>query len=230
MTIKSEIQSLSPSAEIELFVFDSTMLPGGDITRFHAGTNELLQPVVWQGNTYSPIPVEASGFDIQTKGTLPRPRFKVANVAGAFSALALEFDDLIGCKVTRKRTYQRYLDAVNFTDGNATADPNQYLPDDLWHVERKVSENRYLVEWELSSAFDLQGVMLPFRQVIQNSCPWQYRSAECGYTGVNYFTTMDVGCAQGSDRCGKRLNSCKIRFGAAAVLPFGGFPGAVRYG
>lgn len=68
--------------------------------------------------------------------------------------------------------------------------------------------------------------MLPRRQCVQNVCPWQYRSAECGYTGgavadKNDQATTDVA----QDRCGKRLTSCRLRFGAFAELPFGGFPG-----
>jgi lambda family phage minor tail protein L len=227
--ITEDIQSLSPGAIIELFVLDTSSLPDGALNYFHAGTNELRQAVVWQGNTYNPVPIEASGFDITTKGTLPRPKIKVANVNGLFSAIALETDDLIGCKITRKRTFAKYLDAVNFTGGvNPTADPNQYLPDDVWFVEQKTSENRYVVEWELSSAFDLQGIMLPYRQVIQDSCPWRYRGAECGYTGTNYFDLQDQPTTLSNDFCAKRLSSCKARFGNEQ-LPFGGFPGAVRY-
>lgn len=230
MTIKAEIQSLSPTALIELFTLDLSGLPDGQPLHFHAGTNKLEQPVVWQGVTYLPLPIEAEGFDITTKGSLPRPKVRVANINGMFSAELRAYDDLIGCKVIRKRTFVKYLDAVNFPAGNPDADPNQALTDDLWFVERKVSENRYLVEWELASAFDLQGVMLPYRQVIQNSCTWKYRSAECGWTGGN-FDKSDAPCDASSDFCAKRLNSCKVRFGVnGGTLPFGGFPGAVRNG
>ena len=185
-----------------------------------------MQPVVWQGVEYAPLPIEAEGFELTTKGTLPRPKIRVANVSGVFSALALEMDDLVGAKVTRKRTFAKYLDAVNFPGGNASADPNQFLPEELWFVEAKAAENRHIVEWELSSAFDLMGVKLPYRQVVQNSCAWQYRSPECGYTG----TSFDKNDQQATpDFCSKRLSSCRARFGTE-VIPFGGFPGSVRYG
>lgn len=229
MAIQSEIQSLSPSAEMELFAIDTSNFAGGGIAYFHAGTNKLQQPVIWQGKTYSALPIEADGFNVLTKGSLPRPRMRVANINGLFSAQVAQFDDLIGCKLTRKRTFAKYLDAVNFTGGiNATADANQYLADDIWFVDRKVSENRYIIEWELASAFDVQGVMLPFRQVIQNSCSSKYRSAECGWTG-GYFDKYDHACAQASDYCAKNLSSCKARFGSGN-LPFGGYPGAHRGG
>ena len=230
MAIQAEIQSLAPSALMEMFVLDTTNFAGGGLSYFHAGTNKLQQPLVWQGNSYTALPIEADGFDLSSKGQLPKPRIRIANINGLFSAQVAQNDDLIGCKVTRKRTFAKYLDAVNFPGGvNSTADPNQYLADEVWFVDRKVSENKYLIEWELASAFDVQGVMLPFRQIVQNSCAWKYRSAECGYTGTAYFDKNDLGTTQANDYCAKRLSSCKARFGNN-YLPFGGFPGANRLG
>jgi phage-related protein len=387
MTIRAEIQSLAPSALLDFFILDTTNLPGGSLMRFHAGTNGLSQPVVWQGATYEPLPIEASGFDVTARGSLPRPKLKVANAAGFLSASVKSFGDFVGCKVTRKRTFAKYLDAVNFpvrrnlfaqtdsltgggglnwtrgssiasvVDGqlgpdanytatrfnkligvtisstgttvyrsfvsgigqeytiaidvlpnstgvfvirygtstasvtksfnlvagsgwqrltatfinpagvtgtfcvfgsdatgidvtlanaqaerdssatayqsvgltfvqNPTADPNQFIPDDLWYVERKVTENRYIIEFELSSAFDLMGQQLPNRQIIQNSCSWKYRSTECGWTGANYDKN-NAPSTLANDACAKTLAACKVRFGTQPIR-FGGFPGAVR--
>ncbi len=230
MTVKEDIQSLSPSAQAEFFVLDTTALPGGALTRFHAGISGVQTNVWWQGNEYQALPIEAQGFDVTAKGALPRPRIRVANIDGLFSAAVREYDDLIGCKITRKRTFVKYLDARNFPNGNPTADPNQYLADEMWFVERKVSENRYIVEWELASAFDLQGVMLPFRQVVQNSCQWVYRGPECGYTGGYMGFDDKPAFTADQDTCPKLYGSCKARFGSQgiAILPFGGFPGARR--
>lgn len=226
MSVKTEIQLLAPTAIVELFEIDMTSV-GAGIGRFHAGTNELQQHVVWQNVEYIALPVEAEGFDVNAKGTLPRPKVRVANIDGIFSAAVRQSDDLIGCKLTRKRTFVRFLDAVNFPGGNPSADPNQHLEDDIWFIDQKISENRYVVEWELASAFDLQGVMLPYRQVIQNACPWRYRSGECGWTGGYVDTNDNPTPYQEHDFCAKRLSSCKARFGGG-VLPFGGFPGAMR--
>lgn len=229
MGIAADIQSLAPSAIVELFELDATNLPGGTIQRFHAGTNKLTSSVTWQGNVYVPLPVEAEGFDLTAKGSLPRPKIRVANIGGVFSQQVAEFDDLIGCKLTRRRTLVKYLDAANFPSGNPTADPNQHLPNDSWFVEQKISENRFVIEWELASVFDLQGVTLPSRQIIQNTCTWKYRGPECGYTANVYYDANDQLCVEANDFCAKRLTSCKVRH-PDAVLPFGGFPGAIRYG
>lgn len=228
MTIQAEIQSLSPTALIELFVLDTTSVVGGTITRFHSGINQVQRPIVWQGQEYMPLPIEAEGFDLDAQGQLPRPKIRVANIQGMFSAMVAEAEDLIGCRLTRKRTFGRYLDAVNFPGGNPEANPDQALPDELWFIDRKSSEDRYMIEWELSSAFDLEGVRIPLRQVIQNYCPWRYRDANCGWDGAYYDRDNNPTGDGAKDFCSKTLTACKTRFGNQNLLPFGGFPGVVR--
>lgn len=110
---------------------------------------------------------------------------------------------------------------------NPTADPTAEFARDVYFVDRKSAENRDQVEFELAAALDIAGVQLPRRQVIQNYCPWKYRGAECGYTGTAYFDTNDASVpSAGQDVCGKRLTSCRVRFGQYAELPYGGFPAA----
>lgn len=224
--IETDIQKLTPSALVELFELD--LVPfGGSLLRFHTGTNELRANVTWNGNVYTAFPVHASGFQFNGQGQAARPKMQVANVAGSITALILQYDDLVGAKVTRIRTLAKYLDAVNFTGGvNPSADPTAEFPRDVFYIDRKSAETNELVEFELAPAMDVTGVMLPRRQIIQNICPWGYRSAECGYTGTNYFDAADVPTTIGNDVCGKRLSSCQARFGQYNELPFGGFPAA----
>jgi lambda family phage minor tail protein L len=226
-SIASELQKLAPSAIIELFQLDLTIF-GDQVYYFHAGTNGLNQPVVWQGQEYAPFPVQAGGFEQAVGGQMPRPTLVVSNVLGLITALALAYKDMLGAKVTRKRTMQKYLDAVNFDGGvNPTADPTAEFPDDVFFIDAKRNENPQFIEFELASSFDVQNVQLPKRQIIQNICPWRYRGAECGYTGTNYFNAADqVVATLAQDVCGKRLTSCRLRFGQTAELPYGGFPAA----
>ncbi len=227
MSIAEDIQKLDPGALVEFFEIDATP-KGGLVYRFHAGTNQLNGTVVWQGESYTAWPVEADGFEFSSKGTLPRPKLMIANVTAYISALVINYSDLLGCKVTRRRTFVKYLDAVNFPGGtNPTADANAAFADDVYYIDRKSKETKLVVEFELASAMDVYGVQLPRRQIIQNVCPWRYRGSECGYTGTNYFDASDNTVASsGQDVCGKRLSSCKKRFGEYAELPFGGFPAA----
>lgn len=108
---------------------------------------------------------------------------------------------------------------------NPTADPTQILDKEVWTIDRKANENSIFMEWELTAPFDLRGVRIPRRQCIQNMCNWKYRGSECGYTGSAYFNINDIAVSDANkDICGKRLSSCKKRFGATAILPYGGFP------
>lgn len=224
--IESDVQSLNPGQIVDLFELDATAL-GGDVLRWHNGVNMLGADIVWQGNSYTRIPVEASGFARSGKGSLPRPTLKVANVSGLIGALARGLNDLVGAKVTRLRTFAKYLDAVNFPGGiNPQADPNVGFPNEVWFVDRKATENGIYIEFELAAAFDVQGVRLPRRQCIQNVCTWGYRSAECGYSGGPVADKYDTPTTNAAlDQCGKRLASCKLRFGQYAELPAGMFPG-----
>jgi lambda family phage minor tail protein L len=227
-TIASEVQKLAPSAIIELFEIDASVIVGvPTLYRFHSGKNQLIGDLVWQGNTYNAFPIEASGFEWNGKGQMPRPKVVVSNVLGTITALVLAYQDLIGCKFTRIRTLQKYLDVVNFITGNPDADPTAEFPRDVYYIDRKSNETKDLVEFELAASLDLAGVALPRRQVVQNYCPWKYRGAECGYTGTNYFDTNDAPVASlALDVCGKRLSSCRARFGQYGELPYGGFPAA----
>ena len=226
MTIRSDIQSLTPGTLIDMFELDATA-QGGTLMRFYTGVNELGNDIVWQGNTFTRFPIVVNGFERNSKGVIPRPKAQIANVTGLVGALVHGLNDLIGAKMTRKRTFLKYLDAVNFAAGNPSADPSAEFPDEIYFINRKTAENKVFIEFELAAAWDVQGVMLPRRQVIANVCAWDYRSAECGYAGGAVADATDTPTTVlAQDACGKRIASCQMRFGANNQLPYGGFPGA----
>lgn len=229
-SVYEDLSTLAPSAIIELFelTLNSTLHGSSDTYRWHNGCNaNITGNIIWNGNSYIRLPIQAEGFDYSNTGTLPRPTLTVSNLDSTITTLLILVNattpgnDLGGAQVKRIRTLKKYL------DGEAAADPHAKFPDEIWYVDRKASENRDAVSFELASKFDLAGVMLPKRQVIANICQWQYRSSECGYTGSNYWNSNDVAVGTlAQDRCGKRLSSCKLRFGETAELPFGSFPSA----
>ena len=228
--VYEDLSVLAPNAIIELFQLhlNATLHGSSDIYYFHNGVNAAVTGnVIWNSQTYVRLPIEATGFDYSSSGSLPRPKLVVSNIGSSITALLLQVNmitagnDLGGAKVVRIRTLKKYI------DGEAGADPHAKFPDEIWNVDRKANENRAAVEFELASKFDLAGVMLPRRQIIANVCQWVYRGGECGYTGSNYWNTQDqVVGTLALDACGKRISSCKLRFGATAELPFGSFPGA----
>ena len=110
---------------------------------------------------------------------------------------------------------------------NVTPDTTAAFADDIYFLDRKSQETKTGIEYELSSALDVAGATLPNRQVIQNTCPWKYRGGECGFAGGAIADAYDVATTiLANDQCGKRLSSCKLRFGSNAQLPYGGFPSA----
>lgn len=205
---------------------------------------------------------------------------------------------------------------VGTVAGNPTADPNAKFPDDVYTIDRMAEEIPGQITFELAPAWDVEGVMLPRRQIVANVCPWTYKKDACtwavngvvsgtvtgtavagtltytgvtttsngsgtgarlnisrsggvytvtgvyttgtGYaasevltvlgtslggtitnnltftltavTGAKYYDANDlIVSTAAQDSCGKRLNSCRLRFGTR-VLPFGGFPSAGLYG
>ena len=120
--IITDLQKINPSAIIELFTLttDATLHGSSQTYRFHNGTNlNSNGDVVWAGNQYLKLPIQAEGFAYQ-KGQLPRPTLTVSNALGTITAILLNVNtvtagnDLTGATVTRIRTLARYLDAVNF--------------------------------------------------------------------------------------------------------------------
>ena len=229
-SIYADLSTLAPDAIIELFElhYDNTLHGSTDILRWHAGSNaDVTGNITWNGNDYARLPVQAEGFEYTNTGTLPRPTLSVANLNGAVTAILLGVNlttpgnDLTGAKVKRIRTLKKFL------DGESAADPYATFPVEEWFIDRKATESRDVVSFELASKFDLSNKELPNRQVVANICQWQYRSSECSYTGSNYFDVNNnsVGTLA-QDACGKRLSSCKKRFGENGELPFGSFPGA----
>ena len=219
--IETDVQQLTPGPDIELWELNATSI-GGGIVRFQG----MQDGKIWfQGLDYDAYPCQGEGFE-QTGEQQPVPKFRVGNTDRAITILCQLYDDLVGATLTRRRTYAKYLDAVNFVGGNPTADPTQERAE-LWFIERKSSESFESVEFELSSALDFNGVKLPRRQIIANQCGWQYRDANCNYVGPPGADELDQPTDDPLlDKCGRRLTSCKLHLWPDGVLNFGGQPAA----
>jgi lambda family phage minor tail protein L len=216
----SELQKIAPSAVIELFQLELNAAQHGvnETYYFHAGVNATNSgDIIWNSQTYLAFPIEATEFEYTGTGSLPRPKLRISNIYGTITGIILTLPNgLEGAKVTRIRTLARYIDGVNFPGGTnpyGSPDPTAEFPREIYYIDRKASENRDLIEFELAAAFDLVGVRAPKRQCVSNVCQWTYRGPECGYAGNAYFNFNDVPVAAiGQDVCGKRLRSCELRF------------------
>ena len=133
----SETQAINPGSLIELFELTTDAALHGSATtyRFHAGTNEINNGnIIWDGNTYIAIPLEADGFKY-ANGQLPRPTLTISNVTNVITAILLNVNqvtpgnDLTGAIVKRRTTLARFLDAANFDPVATTTTSTQTVAD-----------------------------------------------------------------------------------------------------
>ena len=196
----AELQKSNPSNIVELFQLElnTTMHGVSETYYFHNGTNENNNlNLVFNNIQYTRMPIEADGFEYNGKQT-PRPTLKISNILGTITTILLTLPQgLEGAKVTRIRTLERYIDHVNFLGGqilletgsniiqendslineesgnnpHGTPDPTATFDTQIFLIDRKSSENRVEVEFELAASSDVHGVRLPKRQVLPDDFP-----------------------------------------------------------
>ena len=116
------IESVDAGVGTFIDLFEVDLRPyGGDVVRFHSGTNGFYNNVIWRGNAYPAYPIAVEGFESRNEGTYARPAMAVANVTGMIFGMNHDFDDLLGVVITRRQVPVKYLDAVNFPNGNPDA-------------------------------------------------------------------------------------------------------------
>jgi lambda family phage minor tail protein L len=182
------ITDLLPDTLIELFEIDTGSSLG--IKRFHAG-KLVAKDIVFNKLIYHSLPIEADGFESKGDGSLPRPRLVIANPDGLISDLIKREKDMVGNIFKRIRIFLKFIDAVNFPDNTnpfANPDPESKFDDDIYVFNRKVSENKYFVEFELISPLEVESYKLPARIMIANYCPWTYRGIGCKYGARPSYT------------------------------------------
>ena len=243
--ITNDIQKLEPGNKIRLVSVDGTAF-GADILRFHASTiphtpeeisaaggdeSKLTAKSIWfDGEEYSAFPFEIEGLEASSDGQTAQPTLRVANIDGVVTALCLHFDDMAQAKVTIIDTLFHYLDARNFPAGNSSSDASQYFKQ-VFFIDSKTTEDNEVVEFKLSSPMDLQGLVIPTRQ-ISAICAWacrnQYRTGNgCSYNGSRMFDLKGNPVTDPSqDNCSGLIVDCKARFGPDEQLDFGGELGA----
>ena len=196
----SELQKINPSSIVELFQLELITAIHGSNTKyyFHNGTNTNGNTnLIFNNIEYTKMPIEAEGFEFNGKQT-PRPRLRISNILGTFTTILLTLPQgLEGAKVTRVRTLARYVDNANFTGGEillengsnllledgfaidmdqginpfGTPDSTATFDEQIFIIDRKSTENRDIIEFELAATYDIDGVRLPKRQVLPADFP-----------------------------------------------------------
>lgn len=201
--LNAEAFSLTPSVMVTMFeidasdvAFDSGLIDtvhpnNGAIFRFHNNLKLGKNNIFWQGLEYVAAPIQADGFEMKTQGTFPTPTLALSVNTDGIPLLAIikerlrDLDDLLGAKVTRIRTFAKYLDANNFTgeippDGFGP-DTTVEFPRDVYYIEQKSHEDKNTIQFLLSSILDSEGLKLPSRLVLSDVCTATYRGEGCLY-------------------------------------------------
>lgn len=187
MTLEADVQQGWHDSIVEMIDIDLSPITNDPADIFYF-TNQLKPnetKIQWKGNIYEPLPIASAGYEKSTTGQIAQPTLTVANILGTFTEVIDSLDDLVGAKVTRRRTFAKYL------DGEPEADSLQEFPIDVFFIERKTQENSMVISWQLASILDLEGLKLPRRIITQNYCQWRYRGSECGYTGAPLYGSDD---------------------------------------
>jgi len=218
--LNAQLFGLTPSAVISLFEIDCQQiaLDYGLITnssifndansyifRFHNQIKLINTSIFWRNNEYIAAPIAAEGFEMATNGTLPTPKLSISVNDDGVSAMALlkeqiyRIGDITGAKVTRYRTLLKFLDAKNFLNSiipdDFEPDPTIELGREIYYIDRKSLENRQILEYELASILDVEGIQLPRRLVLGTKCPFSYRGCGCLYEYANRQETTIHGSA-----------------------------------
>jgi lambda family phage minor tail protein L len=150
--------------------------------------------VVFNAITYLKFPITHEAVNENSSGGIDTIKVSVANV---------------------NRIMQGYLEAVNFKGkqvdittvfGGQLSNPS-YKTVDTFYVDSYTADQA-VVEFTLSSKFDVLDVNIPGRKFMRNFCQWKFKGTECGYSG-------------GTTTCAKTKAACKA---LSNYVRFGGFP------
>ncbi|MCW4574240.1 phage minor tail protein L, partial [Venenivibrio stagnispumantis] len=87
-----------------------------------------------------------------------RPTLTVSNLYGMVTGMAEDMQSLVGGTVVRRKVYARFLDAVNFVNGNSYADPEQEVIS-RWRIEQCSELSAVSASFVLSTPTETDGAV-----------------------------------------------------------------------
>ncbi|MGF2865697.1 phage minor tail protein L [Salmonella enterica] len=206
----NETTKAEQSAKVDLWEFDLTGI-GGERYFFCNEVNEKGEPVTWQGRQYKPYPIQVQDVEMNGKGPSPRVTLVVSNLFGLVTGMAEDLQSIVGASVVRRQVYARFLDAVNFSDGNQDADPEQEGVA-RYNVEQLSKLDSSTATFILASPVETDGSVVPGRIMLADICPWDYRDENCGYDGPPVADEFDKPTSDlKKDKCSHCMKGCEMR-------------------
>lgn len=233
-TFDNVLQSLYPGEIVTLIEVDGTKF-GAQVYRFHNENipytaEELLQAketgtlppkdIRFQGEVYGPRPFGLSGIELSGSGKPSKPQLTLSNIDSRVSALIRAYNGMMQAKVTI------WITERSMMQENGTMAEGSYRKL-IYYIERPNYCDKTLARFDLTSPYDMDGLMIPAR-LIQSVCYWAqrgwYRSGKgCGYNGSRMFDKDNNPVSDPAlDYCAGTTTACKLRFGEDQPLDFGG--------
>ena len=233
-TFENCLQSLFPGEIITLVEVDGTKF-GAQIYRFHAENiaytpEELMQAretgilppkdIKFRGEVYGARPFGITGIGFTSNGKAEKPQLALSNLDSRVSALIRSYNGMMQAKVTI------WVTSADLSDEEGNVEDGAYRKF-VYYIERPNFVNQTVARFELTSPYDMDGIMIPPR-LTQSVCYWAqrgwYRSGKgCGYNGSAMFDKDNNPVTDPSkDYCAGTVTACKLRFGAQNELDFGG--------
>ena len=166
--ITVEGNKLNPDTYIELFDFDMSVIGGAVVYFTNTPTGGGSNPIYWRGNGYYPLPFELSNVDAKADGTAPSRASLALSAINSFAlAAVLSLGNLEGMRVTRWRTFYKFLDSTNVPTPSS---PNtmMHYPIQTWIVTRKIAQSETGIQLEIPNPLDRPGVKLPRKQILRD--------------------------------------------------------------
>ena len=160
------------------------------------------------------------------QGASNRPTLTVVNFDGFVTALSNNFEQCLGAIVRRRQVYAQFLDAANFKAGNLNADPQQERVS-YYLIEQLTTLTQDIATFTLALPTETDNAVINKRTILV-TCPWVYRSTECGYTGSPVADEKDQPTTDPKkDKCSGCLRGCQLR---PNTLNYGGGSGGNKMG
>lgn len=184
--------------------------------------------VTYAGIEYRSFPLQFSGVNISTDGTIDKASITVSNVSRVLMPLIEEYDGLAGCAVSVITVYEKFLDFtyVYSADGTLTTTSNTDKDATLnirdEYVIDSYSANDSTISFQLSAVIDFT-VKVPRRRFTPYNCYWRYKDPDtCGYPNTCVGTTATPVPDTTLTTCDKSITDCAAHCNSAR---YGGFPG-----
>lgn len=177
-----------------IFLYTVYDIDGSGVNLNYAGYDVNL---TFNGIEYLAFPISHEAIPENSSGQIDEVKVKISN-ASRLAQSYLELYDLRGKRVDIITVFSDKL-----------SNP-AYKAVDTFYVDSYTADQS-VVEFSLSSKFDIMDVNIPQRKFMRNYCQWKFKSTECGYTG------SEASCNKTFGRC-KELSN-RVRFGGFPSIP-----------